>query len=219
MPSMFAACSHPSQSWSTTQSCMPCCPLPSLAVASVIHHGRFCYRSHHYHSTVSTVSHHQYPFPIVVCHLILRAVIVHCPLLSASAAIIAISAISAISCHHLSSPLLLSVHHPCKLLSAIANCHCHFFSVAYSCATSCPQLLCLLSLWTLSVAESCCCHCHLLSASAANSQPCENILSGYLCVVKTVFGQQDGISSFKFPKRNSEISCRDVTSLFLFTLN
>ncbi len=41
---------------------------------------------------------------------------------------------------------------------------------------------------------------------------CENILSGYLCVVTTVFSQQDRISIFKFPKRFLEISCRDLTS-------
>jgi hypothetical protein len=29
---------------------------------------------------------------------------------------------------------------------------------------------------------------------------CENILSGYLCVVTTVFSQQDGFSIFKFPE-------------------
>ncbi len=34
----------------------------------------------------------------------------------------------------------------------------------------------------------------------------ESIHSGYLCVVNTVFSQQDGISSFKFPKRLLEIS-------------
>jgi hypothetical protein len=46
---------------------------------------------------------------------------------------------------------------------------------------------------------------------------CNNILSGYLCAVTTVFSQQDGI--YKFPQRLSEISCRDLTSLFLFSLN
>jgi hypothetical protein len=30
---------------------------------------------------------------------------------------------------------------------------------------------------------------------------CDNILSGYLSVVTTVFSQQDGIYGFKFPKR------------------
>jgi hypothetical protein len=29
---------------------------------------------------------------------------------------------------------------------------------------------------------------------------CDNILSGYLCAVTTVFSQQDGIYGFKFPK-------------------
>jgi len=40
---------------------------------------------------------------------------------------------------------------------------------------------------------------------------CDNILSGYLCVVTTVFSQQDGIYGFKFPKRFLEISSRDLT--------
>jgi hypothetical protein len=30
---------------------------------------------------------------------------------------------------------------------------------------------------------------------------CDNILSGYLCVVTTVFSQQDGINGFKFLTR------------------
>ena len=49
---------------------------------------------------------------------------------------------------------------------------------------------------------------------------CDNILSGYLCAVTTVFSQQDGIYvfsqqdgiyGFKFPKRFLEISFRDLT--------
>jgi hypothetical protein len=40
---------------------------------------------------------------------------------------------------------------------------------------------------------------------------CDNILSGYLCAVTTVFSQQDGIYGFKFPKRLLEISFRDLT--------
>jgi hypothetical protein len=40
---------------------------------------------------------------------------------------------------------------------------------------------------------------------------CDNILRGYLCVVTTVFSQQDGIYGFKFLKRFLEISCRDLT--------
>ena len=40
---------------------------------------------------------------------------------------------------------------------------------------------------------------------------CDNILSGYLCAVTTVFSQQDGIYGFKFPKRFLEISSRDLT--------
>jgi hypothetical protein len=35
---------------------------------------------------------------------------------------------------------------------------------------------------------------------------CDNILSGYLCAVATVFSQQDGIYGFKFLKRFLEIS-------------
>jgi hypothetical protein len=35
---------------------------------------------------------------------------------------------------------------------------------------------------------------------------CDNILSGYLCAVTTLFRQQDGIYSFKFPERFLEIS-------------
>jgi hypothetical protein len=41
---------------------------------------------------------------------------------------------------------------------------------------------------------------------------CENIPTGYLCVVTTVFSQQDGISIFEFPTRFLEIFCRDLTS-------
>jgi len=40
---------------------------------------------------------------------------------------------------------------------------------------------------------------------------CDNILSGYLSVMTTVFSQQDGIYGFKFPKRFLEISSRDLT--------
>ncbi len=43
--------------------------------------------------------------------------------------------------------------------------------------------------------------------------PCDNILSGYLCAVTTVFSQQDGIYGFKFPKRFLEISSQEI-SLF-----
>ena len=42
---------------------------------------------------------------------------------------------------------------------------------------------------------------------------CENILSGYLCVVTTVFSQQDGIYGFKFSKTFLEISSSEI-SLF-----
>jgi hypothetical protein len=42
---------------------------------------------------------------------------------------------------------------------------------------------------------------------------CDNILNGYLCVVATVFIQQDGIYGFKFPKRFLEISSQEI-SLF-----
>jgi len=35
----------------------------------------------------------------------------------------------------------------------------------------------------------------------AHAGPCDNILSGYLCVVNTVFSQQDGIYDFKFLTR------------------
>ena len=42
---------------------------------------------------------------------------------------------------------------------------------------------------------------------------CDNILSGYLCAVTTVFSQQDGIYGFKFPKRFLEISSQEI-SLF-----
>jgi hypothetical protein len=45
----------------------------------------------------------------------------------------------------------------------------------------------------------------------------ENICSGYLCEVSTVFSQQDGISISKFPEKFLEISCRDLTSLQLFS--
>ncbi len=47
---------------------------------------------------------------------------------------------------------------------------------------------------------------------------CDNILSGYLFAVTTVFSQQDGIYGFKFPKRFLEISSRDLTLFSLFTL-
>jgi hypothetical protein len=42
---------------------------------------------------------------------------------------------------------------------------------------------------------------------------CGNILSGYLCVVTTVFSQQDGIYGFKSPKMFLEISSPEI-SLF-----
>ena len=42
---------------------------------------------------------------------------------------------------------------------------------------------------------------------------CDNILSEYLCVVTTVFSQQDGIYGFKSPKRFLEISSSEI-SLF-----
>jgi hypothetical protein len=42
---------------------------------------------------------------------------------------------------------------------------------------------------------------------------CDNILSGYLCAVTTVFSQQDGIYGLKFPKRFLEISSQEI-SLF-----
>ena len=44
-----------------------------------------------------------------------------------------------------------------------------------------------------------------------STPPCDNILSGYLCAVTTVFSQQDGIYGFKYPKRFFEISFRDLT--------
>ena len=47
---------------------------------------------------------------------------------------------------------------------------------------------------------------------------CDNILSGYLCAVTTVFSQQDGIYGFKFPERFLEISSRDLTLLALISL-
>ena len=47
---------------------------------------------------------------------------------------------------------------------------------------------------------------------------CDNILSGYLCAVTTVFSQQDGIYGFKFPERFLEISFRYLT-LFSLLLN
>ena len=47
---------------------------------------------------------------------------------------------------------------------------------------------------------------------------CDNILSGYLSVVTTVFSQQDGIYGFKFPKRFLEISSRDLTLFFLLSI-
>jgi len=42
---------------------------------------------------------------------------------------------------------------------------------------------------------------------------CDNILSGYLCAVTTVFSQQDGIYGFKFIKWFLEISSSEI-SLF-----
>jgi hypothetical protein len=42
---------------------------------------------------------------------------------------------------------------------------------------------------------------------------CDNILSGCLCAVTTVFSQQDGIYGFKFPNRFLEISSSEI-SLF-----
>ena len=47
---------------------------------------------------------------------------------------------------------------------------------------------------------------------------CDNILSGYLSVVTTVFSQQDGIYGFKFPKRFLEISSRDLTLSSLLSI-
>jgi hypothetical protein len=47
---------------------------------------------------------------------------------------------------------------------------------------------------------------------------CDNILSGYLSVVTTVFSQQDGIYGFKSPKRFLEISSRDLTLFFLLSI-
>ena len=47
---------------------------------------------------------------------------------------------------------------------------------------------------------------------------CDNIFSGYLSVVTTVFSQQDGIYGFKFPKRFLEISSRDLTLFFLLSI-
>ena len=45
---------------------------------------------------------------------------------------------------------------------------------------------------------------------------CDNILSGYLCAVTTVFSQQDGIYGFKFLKMFLEISCRDLALFHSF---
>ena len=47
---------------------------------------------------------------------------------------------------------------------------------------------------------------------------CYNILSGYLSVMTTVFSQQDGIYSFKFPKKFLEISSRDLTLLSILII-
>jgi len=44
---------------------------------------------------------------------------------------------------------------------------------------------------------------------------CDNILSGYLCVVCTVFSQQDGINGFKFLKRFLEIFCAEISPFSL----
>jgi hypothetical protein len=46
-----------------------------------------------------------------------------------------------------------------------------------------------------------------------SNKDCDNILSGYLCAVTTVFSQQDGIYGLKFPKRFLEISSQEI-SLF-----
>ena len=46
---------------------------------------------------------------------------------------------------------------------------------------------------------------------------CDNILSGYLCAVTTVFSQQDGIYSFKFLKRFLEISLPEISLFCLFS--
>jgi hypothetical protein len=54
---------------------------------------------------------------------------------------------------------------------------------------------------------------HLLEAIE-----CDNILSGYLSVVTTVFSQQDGIYGFKFPKKFLEISGRDLTLFSLVSI-
>ena len=47
---------------------------------------------------------------------------------------------------------------------------------------------------------------------------CDNILSGYLCAVTTVFSQQDGFYSFKFPKRFLEISSSEISLFSLSSL-
>ena len=47
---------------------------------------------------------------------------------------------------------------------------------------------------------------------------CDNILSGYLCAMTTVFSQQDGIYGFEFPKRFLEISSSEI-SLFSLSLS
>jgi hypothetical protein len=47
---------------------------------------------------------------------------------------------------------------------------------------------------------------------------CDNILSGYLWAVTTVFSQQDRIYGFKFLERFLEISSWDLTLLSLLTL-
>ena len=44
---------------------------------------------------------------------------------------------------------------------------------------------------------------------------CKNILSGYLCVVTTVFSHQDGISISKSPKRFLKIPSRDLALYLL----
>ncbi len=47
---------------------------------------------------------------------------------------------------------------------------------------------------------------------------CENILSGYLFVVTTVFGEQDGTSIFKFPEILLE-TLAETSSLVTLLLN
>jgi hypothetical protein len=56
----------------------------------------------------------------------------------------------------------------------------------------------------------------LESKHTAESCKCENIRNGYLYVMTQHLVILKGIYGFKFPKRFSEISSRDLTSSLLF---